>query len=200
MTGFYEARHADVRDRFVRDVAEHEMLVFHDNGLYRHLRFQKPGTYILGFDIITWPGSLVIRGDMGTYMFSRLTDMFEFFGEGDINPGYWAEKTPSYGLDQSIKRYSPETFEEMVKEYTRYFIDDYGVSDEEAFWDRIESEVIELGQTEEDARWAIRNFQVDTENIFVDTWEWDLTDYTYHYIWCCFAIVHAIKTYNKETN
>ena len=31
---------------FLKDVREHRMTVLHDSGLYRHLRFQKPGTVI----------------------------------------------------------------------------------------------------------------------------------------------------------
>ena len=46
----------DVLVAFAEDVAEHELTVRRDDGLYRHLRFQKPGTWIYGFDLITWPG------------------------------------------------------------------------------------------------------------------------------------------------
>ncbi len=41
---------------FLKDVREHRMTVLHDSGIYRHLRFQKPGTVIGQFDIVTWPG------------------------------------------------------------------------------------------------------------------------------------------------
>ena len=64
---------------FLRDVAEHEMIVVRDDGVHRHIRFKKPGTSCMHFDLITWPGYLCYTGDMGTYVFSRLTDMFEFF-------------------------------------------------------------------------------------------------------------------------
>ena len=43
-------------------------------------------------------GSLIASGDVGTYVFSRLADMFEFFrspmtsdGRLYINDSYWAE-------------------------------------------------------------------------------------------------------------
>lgn len=69
----------DVRARVVADLETHEMHVLHDDGLYRHIRFKRPGTLMYHFDLITWPGVLAVNGDMGSYMFSRVTDMFTFF-------------------------------------------------------------------------------------------------------------------------
>src|ERR1035438_10338294 len=70
-------------ESFLADVAEHAMAVMQDNGVYRHLRFRKPGSSNMWFDLITWPGSLVISGDMGTWAFSRVEDMFAFFRSWD---------------------------------------------------------------------------------------------------------------------
>lgn len=88
----------DMAERFQRETARHEMTILHDDGLYRHLRARKPGSGLYWFDIVTWPGSLAIRGDINSaYVFSRMTDMFEFFQgsrDGRINPDYWAEKLP----------------------------------------------------------------------------------------------------------
>jgi hypothetical protein len=66
---------------FLKDVEKHEMKVLLDNGLYRHLRFAATGQYSWNqwFEIITWPGKLAYSGDMGTYVFERIEDMFEFF-------------------------------------------------------------------------------------------------------------------------
>ncbi len=84
---------ADIETRFKKDVSEHQMNVIKNEGVYRHLTFQKPGTSVYYFEIITTPGLLTINGDMGTYVFSRLHDMFEFFGDKQgINPSYWGEK------------------------------------------------------------------------------------------------------------
>lgn len=49
-------RETEARERFDVDVAEHKMTVLRDEGLYRHLRFQKPGTSCYYFDLVTWPG------------------------------------------------------------------------------------------------------------------------------------------------
>lgn len=81
---------------FLRTIGDHKMAVLFDNGLMRHLRFSN-GSFNRWFEIITWAGKLAISGDMGTFVFSRVEDMFTFFrgereGSLKINPGYWAEK------------------------------------------------------------------------------------------------------------
>ena len=89
--------------QFLKDVSGHQMRVIRDDGKHRHVRFEKPGSSCMHFELITWPGYLAYVGDMGSYVFSRLPDMFQFFrmGDGDlnhnerglsINPSYWAGK------------------------------------------------------------------------------------------------------------
>ncbi|MBT2484822.1 MULTISPECIES: hypothetical protein [unclassified Microbacterium] len=105
--------YASQRRQFISETQRHEMRVLHDEGLYRHLRFQAPGTGIWHWDLITWPGSLAIRGDIGEgHIFTRVDDMLRFFDHGQhahqINADYWAEK-----LDlgrNSVKEFSAERF------------------------------------------------------------------------------------------
>ena len=85
--------HSPSQEEFQKDVSQHGVTIIRDDGVNRHIRFKRPGTMCMHFDLITWPGYLCYCGDMGTYVFSRLEDMFEFFRtDRDINPGYWAEK------------------------------------------------------------------------------------------------------------
>jgi hypothetical protein len=88
-------------ERFQETISEHQLTVIHDDGLHRHMRCARPQSSDRYFNITTWPGFLCISGDMGCYVFQRVTDMFQFFRSDDlaINPGYWAElkdglKTP----------------------------------------------------------------------------------------------------------
>jgi hypothetical protein len=78
----------------VEAFADHTLEVIRDDGLYRHLRCRKSGTWVYGFDVVTWPGYLTVCGDIGTWVFSRERDMLPWFeASGDrINPGYWSEK------------------------------------------------------------------------------------------------------------
>lgn len=71
--------------RFLADVKDHKISIVRDDGVYRHVRFAKPETVCMHFDLITWPGYLAYVGDMGAFTFTRLRDMFEFF-RGDHKP------------------------------------------------------------------------------------------------------------------
>jgi len=130
-----------VKADFERSVKDHKMEILRDDGLYRHLRFTDGGSQVYRFDIHTWPGFLCICQDMGTYVFSRTPDMFEFFkmGEDDfnskyvINPGYWAEKLQA--VDRSSGNYeefSMDMFRDNVKHEYDMFAEQYQDEDEEA--------------------------------------------------------------------
>ncbi len=88
------------RRRALWAFADHKMTIEHDDGVFRSLVFARPGTSIYKFRICTWPGHLAITGDLNSYVFSRLYDMFEFFSHDndpasmrlEINADYWAEK------------------------------------------------------------------------------------------------------------
>jgi len=191
------------QERFADDTAEHQLAVLHDDGLYRHLRFQKPGTGIGWFDLITWPGNLAIRGDCGTFTFARLDDMFEFFRGNRINPGYWAEKTP--GGTRSCKEYSQEKLNRRVAEelaeaeperpgITAAWAEK--VSGEWPGWPEYDTTY------EHEARRALDEFRYlpdgSTEKPFEfwSTCEWDLTDWRWEFLWCCYAIQWGIQQYD----
>jgi hypothetical protein len=130
-TDTYDTGYAKSRERFERDTAEHEMTVLHDDGLYRHVRFQKPGTGFYYYDLVTWPGRLVVCGDCEDYMFSRLSDMFEFFAgkrqASGINPSYWSQKLCGDRGRDIARRYSEDVFRARVIEW---FEDTSGLSAE----------------------------------------------------------------------
>lgn len=202
----------DAGERFLRDIRAwtnpttgqlipaHEMAVLHDDGLYRHVRFAKPTTGLGWFELVTWPGRLTINGDgaMGCFTFARLEDMFTFFRGDRINTSYWAEKVQ--GDRSGVEDFSEELFREHVLEV---------VSDNEeefpGLGDAVKREIFEdLDGFEETARQLVRDFayRASTERgaptfQFVDSWEWDLKDYSLSFLWCCYAIQWGIAMYDK---
>ena len=68
-----------VEARFLGDIKDHTLQILRDEGVYRHIQVKSPGSYCYAFEVITWPGWLCYTGDMGSYTFQRLNDMFEFF-------------------------------------------------------------------------------------------------------------------------
>ena len=185
----------DVAERFPKDVAEHRLEIIRSDGLDRHLRYRKPGTYCMGFDIITWPGHLCFTGDMGTFVFARIADMFEFFRESDgrgINPGYWLEKVLACDRHGGVEEFSPELFREAIERRLDEAEASPGVRE------AVREEVLSAAHDgEHEAQRAAFEFERDGFR-FQDFWETDCRDYTYHFIWCCHALVWGIAQFDRE--
>lgn len=181
---------------FLKDVASHQMRVAFDNGVYRHLRFSKPDSGDMSFHLITYPSHLVYSGDMGCYVFSRLPDMFQFFREKNdgalkINPSYWCEKLEATSTTGGHKEYDQDKFERKVRQY----MDDIEADSE--LRSEIESEVLQLHDSEFFAYKALHDFEYKDRAIFENAFEWNFEEYTFHFVWCCYAIVWGIRLYDR---
>ncbi|MGI5144826.1 hypothetical protein ACQEVC_45665 [Plantactinospora sp. CA-294935] len=222
----------EIADRFVRDTADHTLTVLHDDGLYRHLRCAKPDSSFYWFEIITWPGSLVFRGDMDCApVFSRVADMFAFFrsDSGRINPGYWAEKLPDAG--RSTQKYSEDMLREHIEGCLKEYAEEYpqhksdyvtakhqfdtadwadrwpmkSSGPREPYEPKTPAEIRQLVEDydsdgmlshSDGARDLLRD--LEKAGVCSDTWEWDLTDWDWPFLWACHAIVWAIRQYDKQ--
>lgn len=188
------------QDEFDKRVAEHRLTILRDDGLYRHLRFRRPGTGIDGFDIVTWPGFLCYCGDMGDYVFQRCEDMLSFFrrGDGGIDPQYWAEKVVAQDRD-GVTEYSADKFHRVVNE----ILDEHKASQE--LRQDVENEVLSVANEGEYAahraasEFHFRSVDEDEEEEFqfYDFHEYDLREYTYRFIFCCYALALGIKRYDE---
>ncbi len=192
---------------FKRCVASHEMIVIRDDGVNRHIRFQRPGTMCMHFDILTWPGYLCYTGDMGTYVFRRLHDMFQFFRRDEGRPEYridfryWAEKMEAADRRDGFEEFSADTFRSEVKDYFEQATDDdedWTESRKSALWDEIERDVLDRSEEygEHGAFLALRDFRYDGFE-FVD-WERSCKEYTHRFLWCCHALEWGIGVYDAS--
>jgi hypothetical protein len=230
----------EIAARFARDTAAHEMVVLHDDGLYRHLRFSAPQGGFYWYDLITVPYALIFRGDGESYVFSidATEDMFVLFRKssykGSINPGYWSEKLRS--SRNAATAYSQKLFEGEVARDLAIAEEDYpGIT--EAWNEHVESEFnIEY---EDEARRALDEFRFgekhrascsecdwefesesstaaslklhrhrketgnehtgsvrDLTFAFSDTWEWQLQDFNWWFLWACHAILAGVGQYD----
>lgn len=182
------------RERFLKDVKNHRMEIIKDDGLYRHLRFSN-GTFNMRFDIVTWPGHLCYTGDMGSYLFSRVNDMFSFFRGCDgkelqINTGYWAEKCLAAGVHDGISEYDSEEAVQTIRDILKEHQAPHETVEE------VEDEILGFAENEYSLREAISNIENDTDHIFDDFWEVDLSIRPFRYVWCCYALVWAISMYD----
>lgn len=96
--------------------AGHTLHVEHDQGLYRSYWCQQPGTGIYSFRVTTWPGWIVVSGDIGFFAACRCPDMIDFVRRAIDSPRYLAEKAPS---DIEVRRYDPECGEYWLREQLR---------------------------------------------------------------------------------
>lgn len=153
-------------EKFLRDVDRHEIKILREEGVYRHLRFKRPDTSCMYFDIITWPGSLCYTGDMGTYVFARIEDMMYFFAQGEedevvTNYYYWTQKLQADSIYGSgVREYSGDLFVDSITEdfenWKHDYLEDNSEEDGdgnlivdpgaltfvEEQWDRVENEVL----------------------------------------------------------
>jgi hypothetical protein len=149
------------------------------------------------FDLITWPGNLCYTGDMGTYVFSRVEDMFTFFRqpkERSIDRRYWAEKCYAHDRD-GIMEYSPEKAKERLLEW----FDEEDEGDvPEGIKEAVDEELMPHIDDERDLREAVYNFRFNEEDYFPDFWEIDLSIFTFRFNWCCHALLWGIAKYDES--
>lgn len=204
-------------DLFLDDVREHKMIVMRDDGMHRHIRFTRTGTSCMQFDLITWPGYLCYIGDMGTYVFSRLADMFEFFRTDreyaarrgkqlSINPGYWGEKLQAQDRCDGYRKFSEDKFKSVVTERLRSWIrdrrDQSTPAERRDLWEAVSNDVLgvdgDSGGYRKQA--AAHDFQYKVNDRltfdFTDFWEADVEEYSFRFMWCCYALAWGIKQYD----
>lgn len=200
-------------ETFLQDVASHEIRVLRDDGVYRHVRFKRPDSSCLHFDLITWPGYLAYSGDMGTYVFTRLPDMFEFFRRPDnekwhsIDRRYWAEKCEASDRD-GIREFSEDKFKRAVMErlvdWIRETRDETSKEERRDLWDAVVCDVIQVDGDTGGHRQQIAahefHHKLDCGLTFTleDFWEASVEDYTHRFSWCCLAIAWGIQQYDAH--
>lgn len=193
--------------QFLSDVATHQMTIVQDDGVYRHLQFRRPERSGYWFNIITWPGALCINGDCGTYVFTRLNDMFEFFRNDRpdrkdlyINKGYWGEKLISVCPQGEYKEFSEDLFDKYILEQAREHCEDWPRCKKKEFMAAVNDEVLGAGcDGSDNAYRTAMDFEFEGSNPFRDFWEVSCSEYTWHYVWCCYAIAWAVKQYDVGT-
>ncbi len=179
----------------------HRMTILREDGLYRHIRFQEPGTSMWHFDLVTWPGHLVITGDLEDFHFARVEDMFEFFRGpvGRINPGYWAEKL------RGPQRYQSYSFEQLKRRVYEKFRNWCSLrpGPHAPLWQDLRYKLLDddyVRYDESSARTALAQFRHTQASgarfEFSDVWDWDLNEFDYHFLLSLHAIVWGINWYD----
>lgn len=108
----------DQRIEEIRTLAEsafkyHELTLEFGVGLFRHWRCAEPGTVVYAFNITTFPGRIVVTGDIGDLIVERVRDMIPWCRGSIDSISYFAEKVPH----SIVKRvYDPDSACEWVED------------------------------------------------------------------------------------
>jgi hypothetical protein len=135
---------------------------------------------------------------MGCFVFSRTEDMLGFFrdkGTNDplhINPPYWAEKLKAIDRNGGYEEFSHARFAEIVREI---------VAEDDDATEELKTAVEEMieeceGGSAESCHNAAANFEWEGEQYFSDFWEHSLMEYTFHFVWCCYALAWSVRQYD----
>jgi len=181
---------------FLKDVEKFEMETLMDVGIHRNLVFRDPKDSNRWFGLNTWPGHLCFYGDMGTFVFYRINDMFQFFTSKSLEQvedvlAYWGEKVES----GEVKEYSANKAASCVTNY---------LSDEDNYChlEKVKEDLIPLF-TEMGAEGAfnkVYNYQFNDDTGFEDVSEWfDPMVYTPRFVWACHAISWGVQKYSSQT-
>ena len=193
-------------EQFLAEVAKHQMTVELNQGLHRNLKFGQPTNSNMWFGLATWPGYLTIYGDMGTWTFRRLDDMFRFFRDEElkINPSYWAEKIKGGNRDgsDSAKVFEEEEFRERLFEQLEHH---YGFDGDKLkeIREALEEDLDSCGGGEHFLMNAAYEFSHGERG---DKFHFDPCElpsgkvYSYHFIWCLYAIVWGIQQFDVEVS
>ena len=180
-----------IRD-FHLQVKNHSMEVELDNGVHRSLKFSNDGSSNHYFRLNTFPDHLCYSGDMGSFVFTRNHDMFQFFRRGgqeiSVNPWYWHEKLVAHDIPDGSTEFDHGKFveflnscveDDLITEHKRDEVlnhnEDSGCSDHE--WQAYESLYSEAPNLMDDPP-SFRSL-------------------TYRYMWGIHAIVWGIQQYDK---
>lgn len=190
-----------VHERFTEDTTSHQLQATLHDGLYRHLRFGAPKTSAYWFDLITWPGVLTVHGDCGTFVFSRTTDMFEFFESdgGHINPHYWSEKLQA-PKPQAVREWSRDAYERAVEEWLTQHEEEANDDEMDGLRAAAREQLLDReANSVHEAMSLLYDFEHKGVRIS-EPYEWNLTDWNFRFLWCCHAIVWGIAKYREATD
>lgn len=190
-------------EAFLETVKDHELTVNIDHGVFRDLTIKKTDTGHRSYHITTRPNSLIFTGDMGSFVFTRLNDMFRFFrsDEYKINPDYWAEKVQAQDMWGGVKAFDSKYAKASLEQALQEFIACCHPEFDEADIIKAKDAVEEVDCSDEESfETAMNDWDEDDAGDFrpSDYFDVDPRTYTYRYLWCCYAIVHAIKLYDAQ--
>jgi hypothetical protein len=181
----------NITEQFLKDVKNHTVKVLYDVGLYRHYSASNNNSSIDYFEVLTYPGGIMIRGDRGVYVWERNVDSLEWFKTSDIN--YLATKVVAVDKCSTVWEYSHEEFIKIFTEELKEFFDD---KIPENIQESLETLQTEFVTTKDNVRDVLDDF-VNENNVRNEYGVFDVDEsvshidadvLSYSYIWATLAV------------
>ena len=194
---------AQIKANFDKDIEDHIMRIMLDAAEYRMIECKKLGNSVHSFTITTTPYYLMITGDMGSFVFNRCTarDMLEFFRFTNKQNGmqyeYWAGKLEIGNYKEFDSHTAVAEAMEFLKQEEQINFKDCDYSSFEEIKELLE------GASEDGEHEYFTVLSDLFDELGIEDWyEQCQRVYkpTYHYIWCCHAILWAIAQYDSTVN
>lgn len=183
------------RQRYQSNAGSHTLTVLHEDGLYRHLRFNSPNSFYW-FDIITWPKGLTINGGMGTFTLKVDEDDVLALFLRSASPSYWQEKV--YSTDRNDGHYGwlSDVFDEKVRAAVDTWAADLDEDDAVLLRDRVDMEVLAYSHSAGGAMLAVSTFSFGGRS-FTGWGDWDCEGLSDRFMFNCFALRDAAGQYRS---
>lgn len=185
---------AQLAEMFRKDTTAHRLTVQHEDGLYRHLRWAKPGTGECAIEVTSIPGYLIVTGDMGSWTFHRHGSpdlLAEGFFTGNARYDRWASKLEAADTRVGLRDFSEETLKATVEEA----IEEWSEGDAELRETlHQETYLIRSAESTEEALSSMVDFGFSGYS-FDEVRESDVTEYTFQFRWICLALGQVTAGY-----
>lgn len=106
-------REKRIEAQAVKDLEHHVLTVKEETPAFRWYRFARPGTIHYSFDVIFFPGSMLVQGDMGEFWWQRTYDMEGWARSSIRDISYFSEKVIR---EIDTEEFSSEAAEELLRE------------------------------------------------------------------------------------
>lgn len=219
-----DAYYTEVANRFTNDIADHQITIeecgplpFRSILARRHRNDGWDSCY--HFRVITFPGGLLYTGDMGTYVFQRCWDMFQWWPPkyGDaFDFRYIAEKCLGANKCDSIKQYSRDkaraTIDEMIAEHRAEHEKPEDWDDEEdgEWTETVNEAYIEALIEVRDHSHEFSNSEYNIQEFYRLLYDvpglYDVcevptpSEYSLRFVWCCHAVRWLIDKVTEQEN
>lgn len=221
------AKHELTKESFLKCVENHKAEIIKDDGLYRHIHCSKgslnqhfdiityPNHLVISGDM----GDFLFQRTEDMFNFFRPNG--EYWEDKWVNLGYWSEKLQAVSSMNGYKEFSEECVKQSIKDrvndycediedYYEEYVNSHGDYEPEhesveEFEAAFRAEIDDYFEYKDMDQYrfvsAIEDFSsdiIDDCSVFEDLGDW-LYEFvpTYHYQWCCYAIVWAIKQYDE---